>query len=144
MGIITGVRRADPPEPYAGEAGLLVGQYAAQHSDWNRALDIFSALEGSRADDIGARAAIQKARVLESVGRTADAVDEYLKVGYLFPNLPDRAAEGMADAVRVCRARGDTERAAKIEQALRTSYPSSPWVASISGGDAAGQAVPRP
>ena len=88
LGIITDVRRAAPPEPYAGEAGLLVGEYAALRSDWNRALDVFSALEGSRADDIGARAAIQKGRALESVGRTADAVDEYLKVGYLFPDLP--------------------------------------------------------
>ncbi len=132
LALITEVRRAAAPEPYAGEASLLTGEYAASRSDWNRALDIFSALEGSRVDDIGARAAIRKGRALEDMGRTADAVDEYLKVGYLFPDLADRAAEGMASAARVSRARGDNDRAAKIEQALRKSYPSSPWTESLS------------
>jgi tetratricopeptide (TPR) repeat protein len=128
LGIVTDVRRTAPPEPFAGEANLLMAKYAASRSDWNRALDILGALEGSRVDDIGARAAIEKGRTLESMGRTADAVDEYLKVAYLFPDLGDRAAEGMANAARVSRARGDIDRAAKIEQTLRKSYPVSPWI----------------
>ncbi len=132
LALITEVRRTAPPEPFAGEASLLMGEYAASHSDWNRALDILGALEGSRVDDIGARAAIEKGRTLESMGRTAEAVDEYLKVAYLFPDLGDRAAEGMASAVRVSRARGDTDRAAKIEQTLRKNYPASPWIESLS------------
>jgi hypothetical protein len=111
---------------------LLQGRYAAFHSDWARALDILGALEGSRADDIGARAALEKARTLEAMGRTGDAVDEFLKVAYLFPDLGNRAAEGMANAVRVSRARGDRDRAAKIEQAMRKTYPSSPWLKSLS------------
>ena len=131
LGIATDVRRAAPPEPFAGQASLLVGMYAITRSDWSRALDILGALEGSRVDDIGARAALEKGRTLESMGRTADAVDQYLKVAYLFPDLGDRAAEGMASAVRVSRARGDVDRAAKIEQVLRKSYPASPWTASI-------------
>ena len=132
LAIITAVRRTTPPEPFAGEASLLMGEYAASRADWNRALDILGALEGSRVDDIGARAAIQKGRTLETMGRTGDAVDEYLKVAYLFPDLVDRAAEGMASAVRVSRARGDTDRAAKIEQALRKTYPASSWIESLS------------
>ena len=133
LALITEVRRAAPPEPFAGEASLLMGRYAESRGDWNRALDIFGALEGSRADDVGARAAIEKGRTLEAMGRTADAVDEYLKVAYLFPDLGDRAAEGMAAAVRVSRARGDTGRSARIEQALRTNYPASPWLDTLSG-----------
>ena len=130
--LIDAVRRSAPPEPYAGEASLLMGRYAALRSDWGRSLDILGALEGSRADDIGARAALEKGRTLEAMGRTSDAVDEYLKVGYLFPDLGDRAAEGMANAARVARARGDTDRAAKIEQTLRKSYPASPWIETLS------------
>jgi TolA-binding protein len=130
--LIDGVRRTAPPEPYAGEASLLQGRYAAFHSDWGRALDILGALEGSRADDVGARAALEKGRTLEAMGRTGDAVDEFLKVAYLFPDLGDRAAEGMANAVRLSRMRGDRERAAKIEQAMRKTFPASPWLKSLS------------
>jgi TolA-binding protein len=130
--LIDAVTSAAPPEPYAGEAGLLLGKYAAARSDWGRALDIFGALEGSRADDVGARAALEKGRALEAMGRTADAVDEYLKVSYLYPDLGDRAAEGMVNAVRLSRLRGDRDRAAKILQSLRKTYPASPWIATLS------------
>jgi TolA-binding protein len=130
--LIDEVSRTAPPEPYAGEASLLLGKYAALRSDWSRSLDILGALEGSRADDIGARAALEKARTLEAMGRTSDAVDEYLKVAYLFPDLGSRGAEGMANAVRVSRARGDRDRAAKIEQTLRKTYPASPWIQTLS------------
>ena len=130
--LIDEVRRTAPPEPYAGEASLLLGTYAALRSDWSRALDILGALQGSRADDIGARAALEKGRTLEAMGRTSDAVDEYLKVAYLFPDLGERAAEGMANAVRVSRARGDRDRAAKIEQTLRKTFPASPWIKTLS------------
>ncbi len=131
--LVDDVRRDAPPEPYAGEASLLLGKYAARSGDWNRSLDILGALEGSRADDVGARAALEKGRTLEAMGRTSDAVDEYLKVAYLFPDLSDRAAEGMANAIRVSRARGDGDRAAKIEQALRKTYPASPWIETGTG-----------
>jgi TolA-binding protein len=130
--LIEDVRRTPPPEPYAGEASLLMGRYAALQADWNRSLDILGALEGSRADDIGARAALEKGRTLEAMGRTSDAVDEYLKVAYLFPDLGDRAAEGLANAARVSRARGDRDRADKIEHTLRKTYPASPWIGTLS------------
>ncbi len=130
--LIDDVRRSAPPEPYAGEASLLLGKYAAGQSDWNKSLDIFDALESSRADDVGARAALEKGRTLEAMGRTSEAVDEYLKVAYLFPDLGDRAAEGMANAARLSRARGDSDRAAKIEQSLRKTYPASPWIDMLS------------
>lgn len=131
--VITAVRRAAPPEPFAGEADLLLGRSYAAVRDWNRALDTLGVLEGTRADDVGGRAALERARTLESMGRTADAVDEFLKVSYLFPDYPDLAAEGVYNAARVARARGDTERAGKIEQTLRTSFPDSPWIARLDG-----------
>ncbi len=123
---------AAPPEPYAGEASLLLARYAVSRADWNRALDILGSLEGSRADDVGARAALERGRALEAMGRTSDAVDEYLKVAYRFPDLADRAAEGMANAARLSRARGDTERAAQIERSLRAAYPDSSWLQGLS------------
>ena len=126
------VAAAAPPEPYAGEASLLLAECAERASDWNRALDILGALESSRADDVGARAALEKGRALQAMGRTSDAVDEYLKVAYLFPGLADRAAEGMARAVSLARQRGDSERAARIERSLRSTYPDSPWLQGLS------------
>jgi tetratricopeptide (TPR) repeat protein len=117
-----------PPEPYAGEARLLLGKYARFRADWGGSLDILGSLEGSRSDDIGARAGLEKARTLEAMGRTAEAVEEYTRIASLFPDLGDRAAEGMANAVRLSRARGETDRASRIEQALRKAYPSSPWL----------------
>ena len=130
-GLAEQVSAAAPPEPYAGEASLILGRYAVSKSDWGRALDILGSLEGSRADDVGARAALERGRALEAMGRTSDAVDEYLKVAYLFPDLRDRAAEGMANAVRLARARGDTDRAARIERSLRATFPDSPWLKNI-------------
>jgi len=127
-GIVDEVAASAPPEPYAGNASLLLGMYAAARQDWNLALDVLGSLEGSRADETGARAALEKGRVLEAMGRTADAVDEYLKVAYLFSDFADRAAEGMFNAARLSRSRGDLERASRIEQAFRKSYPGSPWI----------------
>jgi TolA-binding protein len=128
LAVIDDVRRRAPPEPYAGEASLLTGKYYAATQDWGRATDIFSALEGSRVDEIGARAAREHARALESTGQTSEAVDEYLKIAYQFPDYPDIAAEGLFNAVRLARARGEQDRAARLEQTLRKSFPSSPWV----------------
>jgi tetratricopeptide (TPR) repeat protein len=130
--LVEDIRSLSPPEPYAGEASLLLGKCATLHADWNKSLDIFNSLEASRVDDIGAQAGLQKARSLEAMGRTSEAIDEYLKVGNLFPYLGERVAEGLANAIRVLRERGERERAAKIEQALRKKYPASPWIETLS------------
>ena len=126
--VVHEVTAAAPPEPYAGEASLLLGTLAVSRQDWGRALEILGSLEASRADDVGAQAALEKGRALENSGRTAEAVDQYLNVGYRFPDFADRAAEGMFNAARLARARGEADRALKIEQALRASFPSSPWL----------------
>jgi TolA-binding protein len=126
--IIEEVRRAAPPEPLAGEASLLQGRYFTAVGDWRRAADVFNSLESSRTDEIGARAAGEHARVLESTGRTAEAVDAYATVSARFPDFPDLAAEGLFNAGRVARARGDIGRAVRIEESLRKAYPRSPWV----------------
>ena len=125
--LIIDVRRNAPPEPYAGQASLLLGRYYAAVRDWSRSLDTLGALEGSRADEIGARATLERGRTLEAMGRTADAIDEFLKVGYLFPDYADFAAEGLYNGLRLAQARGDKEKAGRIEQSLRTTYPASPW-----------------
>jgi lipopolysaccharide biosynthesis regulator YciM len=126
--IVDEVRRMAPPEPQAGEASLLLGRCFASAADWLRAMEIFTALKGSRTDEIGAQAAVERARTLESTGHTSDAVDEYLRVSYEFPDFPAIAAGALHDAGRLARARGEKDRAARIEQALRKSFPTSPWV----------------
>jgi tetratricopeptide (TPR) repeat protein len=129
--VIKDVGRARPSEPYAGEASLLLGRYYAAVQDWDRSLDILGDLEETRADEIGARAAIARGRTLEAMGRTADAVEEFLKASYLFPDYSELCAEGLYNAVRVARARGDREQAVKIEQTLRKGYPGSPWIGKL-------------
>jgi TolA-binding protein len=131
LAVISDVRRGAPPEPLAGEASLALGTYYAAVGDWTKALDVFSALEGSRADKVGAQAAREHARALEATGHTSEAVDQFLKVAYLYSDYPDLAAAGLYDAARVSRARGDKDRAAKIEQSLRQNYPQSPWAGKV-------------
>jgi TolA-binding protein len=126
--VIKEAARARPSEPYAGEASLLMGRYYAAVRDWDRSLDVLGDLEETRADEIGARAAIARGSTLEAMGRTADAVEEFLKASYLFPDYSELCAEGLYNAVRVARARGDKDQAAKIEQTLRKGYPGSPWI----------------
>ena len=106
-GVIQPVQGAVPPEPIAGEASLLLGMYYAATADWGRAIEVFQALERSRADDVGARAVIQHAAALEATGLTAEAIDEYLTLPSRFPDLPDLVAEGLFNAIRVALARGD-------------------------------------
>ncbi len=140
--LIDDVTNDAPPEPYAGQASLLLGRYAAAVGDWNRALDTLGALESSRADEIGAQAALERGRTLQAMGRTADAVDEFLKVGYLFPDYADFAAEGLYDALMLARARGDKDKAARIEQSLRATYPSSTWVHELDAKTPEGPSTP--
>ena len=126
LAVIDDARRRAPA--VRGRSEPSPGTYYAAMEDWNRASDIFSALESSRADEIGARAAREHARALESTGRTSEAVDEYLKISYQFPDYPDIAAEGLFNAVRLARARGEQDRAARLEQALRKGFPNSSWI----------------
>ena len=67
-------------------------------------------------------------RALESTGHTSEAVDEFLKLSYQFPDFPDLVAEALYNAVRIARARGEQDRAAKIEQGLKKAFPASPWL----------------
>jgi tetratricopeptide (TPR) repeat protein len=128
LAAIQEVRRGAPPEPFAGEASLLQGNYFAAVGDWRRAVDVFIALESTRDDEIGARAMGEHGRALEATGRTAEAVDEFLKIASYFPDFQDLAARGLYDAGRVAGARGDVDRAAKIRETLRKKYPGSPWI----------------
>ncbi len=127
LAIITDVRRDAPAEPFAGQASLLLAKCYAAEKDWDHALDILGVLESSRADEIGAQAALQRGDTLEAMGRTADAIDELVKVGYLFPDFADLAAEGLFNAVRLAHARGDEQRAARLAQNLLASYPTTKW-----------------
>ena len=129
--VITEVRRRSPPEPVAGEASLLLGRYYAAVAEWGRAIDIFSALCGSRADEVGAEAKLGQAKALEASGSTAEAVEEYVRVSYLFPDFPLLAAEGLFNAVRVALRREDREKAARIADSLRKGYPDSAWTAKL-------------
>ena len=132
-GVIEAVQRAVPPEPIAGEASLLLGMYYAATADWGRAIEVFQALERSRADEVGARAVLQHAAALAATGLTADAIDEYLTLSFRFPDLPDLVAEGLFNAVGVARARGDDARATALAQGLRARYAGSPWAARLGG-----------
>jgi TolA-binding protein len=140
--LIIDVRRNSPPEPYAGQASLLLGKYYSAVRDWNRSLDTLGALESSRADEIGAQATLERGRTLEAMGRTSDAIDEFVKVGYLFHDYAELAAEGLYDALRLARARGDKDRAARIEQSLRATYPESRWIRMLDAKKTEGAAPP--
>jgi TolA-binding protein len=129
--IVQEVKRRMPPEPLAGEASLLAGRYYAAISDWSRALDVFSALSRSRADSVGAEAKREEARAMEASGRTAEAIEEYVKISYLFADFTDLAAEGLFNAVRVALKRGERETAIRIAGTLRANYPYSPWAAKL-------------
>ena len=45
--------------------------------------------------------------------------------------MADLAAEGLFNAIRVARARGDSGRAAALELGLRARYPESPWISRL-------------
>ncbi len=131
MTIITEVRARPLADRAAAEAGLLTGRYYVAVGDTAKALETLDALAASRADRIGAEARMAKARLLESAGRTADAVEEFLNLAYLYPDIEDLAAEALAQAARVARARGERDRARQFEDRLRKEYPDSPQAAAL-------------
>jgi TolA-binding protein len=128
LGLIEDARRRAPPEPYAGMASFLLGCYQEGTGSGDTAAAIFAALETTRRDETGARAAREHARVLESTGRTAEALEKYVEASTLFPGFPDIAAESLFNAARLSRARGERDRGAGLEQELRKRFPASPWV----------------
>ncbi len=131
MTIVTEVRARPLSDRAAAEAGLLTGRYYVAIGDTARALETLDALVASRADRIGAEARMAKARLLESTGRTGDAVEEFLNLAYLYPDIEDLAAEALAQAARVARARGERDRARQFEDRLRKEYPDSPQATSL-------------
>ena len=132
--VLDDVRRRSPPEPLAGEATLLTGKCFAARLDWQRALDIFSALSDTRADEVGARATAERARALESTGNLTEAANQYLRIAYIFPGFSELAAEGMFNAARLASQAGDKDNAARISGQLRKRYPDSPWVKRLDEG----------
>jgi TolA-binding protein len=131
--ILAAVRAKPLGDRAAAEAGLLAGRCYAAAGDTARALETLESLASSRADRIGAEARMEKARVLEAAGRTGEAVEEFLTIAYLFPDIEDLAAEGLAQAARVARARGERDRARSFEDRLRKEYPESRWARQIEG-----------
>ncbi|MFI5369470.1 MAG: tetratricopeptide repeat protein, partial [Spirochaetia bacterium] len=131
--VIDKVRQAGPPEPLAGEASLLQGRSDAAVGDWGKAADLFNSLQTTRTDEIGARASFELGRVLESTGRTAEAMNQWVAVSSRFPEFKDLAAEALYQAGRVALARGDESRAAALRQSLYKSYPDSPWLRKLDG-----------
>jgi TolA-binding protein len=131
LALLSDMRGRSPAEPLAGEVSLLLGQALAATGEGKRALDIFTALADSRADRVGAEAKREQARALEAAGSTAEAVDEFVRISYLFPDFPDLAAEGLFNAVRVALLRGERDRARGMEETLRKGFPESEWTAKL-------------
>jgi tetratricopeptide (TPR) repeat protein len=131
LALLSDMRRRSPAEPLAGEVSLLLGEALAATGEGKRALDIFTALADSRADRVGAEAKREQARALEAAGSTAEAVDEFVRISYLFPDFPDLAAEGLFNAVRVALLRGERDRARSLEETLRKGFPDSGWTAKL-------------
>jgi len=123
--ILAEVRSKPLADRAAAEAGLLAGRIDVAAAATSSALETFESLAASRADRIGAEARKEKALLLESIGRTDEAVEEFLTIAYLFPDIEDLAAEGLAEAARIARARGERERARSFEDRLRKEYPNS-------------------
>ncbi|HVP18017.1 MAG TPA: tetratricopeptide repeat protein [Spirochaetia bacterium] len=128
LSVLDDVRRLSPPEPLAGEAALIMGRAYAARSEWQRAVDILAALSDTRGDEVGARATRERARALEATGDAREAINQYLRIGYLFPAYPDLGAEGMFNAARLALHNGDKESAGRITDGLRKRYPASVWV----------------
>jgi tetratricopeptide (TPR) repeat protein len=129
--ILDEVRHRSPPEPFAGEVSLLMGEAFAARSEWQRAIDILAALSDTRADEVGARATGARALALEASGDLREAISQYLRIAYLFPSYADLAAEGMYNAARLAVQLGDKENAERIEEGLRARYPTSEWVSRL-------------
>ena len=127
LAVLDDVRRRSPPEPLSGKATLLTGQAYAAKSDWQRAIGVFSALSDMRADEIGAEATNQRAHALESSGDAQEAVNQYLRIAYIFPGFPELAAEGLYNAARLARISGDVANARRIGEQLQKRFPASPW-----------------
>jgi TolA-binding protein len=132
LALLSELRRKPPAEPLAGQLNLVLGQAYAAAGQGARALDIFTALADSRADRVGAEAKREQASALEEAGRTAEAMDEFVRISYLFPDFPDLAAEGLYNAVRIALRRGERDRARSFEDSLRKSFPDSSWIARLS------------
>ena len=131
LALLSEIRRRSPAEPLAGEVNLLLGEASAATGDLKKALDIFTALADSRADRVGAEAKREQARALEATGATAEALDEFTRISYLFPDFPDLAAEGLFNAVRIARLRGERDRARSLEENLRKGFPDSDWTSKL-------------
>jgi TolA-binding protein len=131
LALLSDMRRRSPAEPLAGEVSLLLGEALAATGEGKKALAIFTALADSRADRVGAEAKREQARALEAAGSTSEAVDELVRISYLFPDFPDLAAEGLFNAVRVALLRGERDRARSLEETLRKGFPDSGWTAKL-------------
>ncbi|HVO40240.1 MAG TPA: tetratricopeptide repeat protein, partial [Spirochaetia bacterium] len=123
--------RMSPPEPWAGEAALLAGRCSAAMGDSARALDILAALSDGRIDEVGAQATLERARTLEKAGNSRDALEQYLRVPYVFSGSGDLAGEALFNAARLSLQQGDREGSARISGMLRARYPESPWTARL-------------
>lgn len=121
------VSRSSPPEPLAGEASLLQGRCLAALGKNDGALAVFSDLSDSRLDMVGARATLERARALESGGDRQSAIEQYLRLPYVFQGFQNLAAEGLFNAARLSRAQGDREGAGRIVDLLHKRYPGTPW-----------------
>ena len=131
LAAVADARRLSPPEPLAGEAVLLTGLCSEGMGDRRKALDLFAALSDSRIDEVGAQATLERAKALEASGSSREAVEQYLRISYVYPGFADLAAEGLFSAARLSLQQGDRENASRAQETLKKRYPDSQWAARI-------------
>jgi TolA-binding protein len=114
-------------EPQSSEASLLIGEAFRLRGELSRALDVFSGITAARSGVTAATAQLGIARIRVEQGRREEAVEEYLKVFFLYPEAGEQAQEGLYQAGRLYWEGGRRDEARKLFARLLQRYPDSPW-----------------
>ena len=119
-------RRLSPPVVKAAARGLpvksrvelLIGEYYFQAGKAERAFYIFKGLGESLSGEQAARASLRGAEALVLLERKGEALDEYLRVSFGFPDFPDLVRQAREAAYALALELGRKQEAESLKRQL--------------------------
>ncbi len=113
------------------KAELALANYYEEVGELRKAENIFEVISEKRSDILGAKAVMGLAKLFESSGRIQKAIENYLKVEYLYDRYSDIASEALYRLYVIYTGFGSLKKAKQVYEKLKDKYPESKWIKAI-------------
>ncbi len=120
-------------EDIKAKAEFEIARFYGEKGEINRAISILQVVSDRDSGLLGAKALLLLAKLLERSGKTDMAIQNYLKIDYLFSEYSNIASEALYRLYKIYRNIGSNRKAEMIKEKLLKKFPESKWIPLLRG-----------